>query len=284
MHIITGMHRSGTSFLAQAFDLLGADFGDSDRLFKADFWNQKGYFESIDVVDINNRLILGHKATVGYWLKAPETGLARVINSFTSRKWKYLLPPSVKRIEARSAVYDDQIRKLHEIYLGCYVKDPRFCLALDSWAARGPIESLVFSFRNPWAVAASIKKREGLPLMLGYQQWLYHVQNFWAQVPANQPVFLVDFDQFFDEATQGPAFERLARYMGHVDTSAQRDRMSQVLDIRLRHHDSSPAKMPKSIAQAYEALRRLQTSGGPDVIVPGEHRADISAIVPELAP
>lgn len=280
MHIVTGMHRSGTSFLAQAFHLLGANFGATDRLFSADFWNQKGYFESIDVVDINNRLILGHNATVDFWLTAPESGLARARNSFAARKWKYFFRPSVARIDARSSTYDGKIRELHEIYRGCYVKDPRFCLALGSWVSRGPVEGLVFSFRDPWAVAASIKRREGLPLVFGYQQWLYHVRNFWAQVPSNLPVFLVDFDQFFDMTTQGQAFERLARYMKHTDLPTQSARLMQALDIRLRHHKSAPGDMPKAVAQAYEALRSMEASGRNGVITPQEHETEIAAIAP----
>ena len=37
--LITGMHRSGTSFLVRALNLQGADLGDIDSLISTD-WNE----------------------------------------------------------------------------------------------------------------------------------------------------------------------------------------------------------------------------------------------------
>ena len=94
MNIITGMHRSGTSFLAQALNELGADFGDPEKLFPADNWNRNGYFESIPVIDINNKIILGPSANIKHWLNAPENPFLRMINNIQTMKWKYLYFPS----------------------------------------------------------------------------------------------------------------------------------------------------------------------------------------------
>ena len=39
------MHRSGTSLVAQMFAEAGADLGNVDSFYRADKWNQDGYFE-----------------------------------------------------------------------------------------------------------------------------------------------------------------------------------------------------------------------------------------------
>lgn len=280
MRIISGMHRSGTSFLAQAFTKLEADFGPPELLFPADFWNQNGYFENIEVVDINNQLILGGGTLVELWLKAPEHGLGRLLNSLKSRKWKYFLKPSVAGINRRAKGFEDGMDRLHETYRGIYVKDPRFCLTLGAWAARGPVEGIVLSFRNPWAVAASVHRREKLPMYFGYQQWLYHMRGFWSQVPCDVPVFLVDFDRFFDGDRQAGAFDRLIRYCGYQeDLEARREELIAALDLRLRHHDEPNRQMPHAITQAYAGLQHLYEACGSEGILPDAHPEELAAIL-----
>lgn len=267
MKIITGMHRSGTSFLAQALFRLGLDFGPQDLLFPADYWNQNGYFENLEVVDINNQLILGAGTPVELWLKAPEHGFDRVVNSLRSRKWKYFLKPTQSRIHGRSTKFSKRIDRLHHIYNGITVKDPRFCLTLKVWAEHGVIEDIVFSFRNPQAVASSVRRREKLPLVLGYQQWLYHIRGFWSQVDVDTPVFLVDFDRFFDARAQEEAFDRLIKYRQLPDAEVHRKALIDELDPRLRNHQSDLGNLPVDVATAYEALMFLYEACGPDGIL-----------------
>ncbi|MBW4710805.1 hypothetical protein KX928_23690 [Roseobacter sp. YSTF-M11] len=264
MDIVTGMHRSGTSFLSQALSRLGADFGPEELLFKADLWNQNGYFENIEVVDINNRMILGDRARIDYWLEAPESGVARALNSFAARKWKYFLFPPVPRINARATAYEAEITRLHDTYKDSFVKDPRFCLTLSSWLARGSVERLFFSFRNPAAVAGSLKQREGLPLAFGHRYWLYHIRGFIAQLPQDSDVSFVDFDAFFDAQTQRGAFERLAYLMGVPTGAPQFQDMVGAFDLRLRTQMASLEDSPAHVRHAYAALQALMAkSDGP---------------------
>ncbi len=62
MIVVTGMHRSGTSAIAQVLSSLGADFGNENILIPKDRWNERGYLESKPIVDLNNRMILGGNA------------------------------------------------------------------------------------------------------------------------------------------------------------------------------------------------------------------------------
>lgn len=51
--VILGMHRSGTSLVANLLQQAGFFVGRSEDLIRADRWNQKGYFEQWDVYRLN---------------------------------------------------------------------------------------------------------------------------------------------------------------------------------------------------------------------------------------
>ncbi|MEQ9434966.1 hypothetical protein [Hyphomonas sp.] len=257
MRIVTGMHRSGTSFVCQCLSALGADFGDPALLFPADKWNQAGYFENVELIDIDNKLILGKSAKIENWLNAPEGLLGRVINSFQSMKWKYFLFPGRDKIIQRSKHFTPEMKALARTYAGTYVKDPRFCLTLGAWVDVGAVESVVFSFRNPGAVAGSIRRREGLPRWFGHKYWIYHIQGFFADLPPETPLFVVDFDAFFLADQQAEAFARLRRFMGVPDSeTAERDLKGR-LELRLRTQADPIEKLPEREARVYAALVEL---------------------------
>lgn len=262
MYIVTGMHRSGTSFISQALHSLGADFGDPERLFPADVWNQSGYFENIDIININNKAILGEGAIIDYWLNAPEGAFPRVINSIRSQKWKYFLFPSISSIRRRAERYDTAIRALQVEYEGKFVKDPRFCLTLGAWAQRGAVEGLVFSFRSPWSVAGSVKRRERLPEVFGLRYWLYHIRGFVAQTPPETAVFLSDFDAFFDAERQTEEFSGVARYLDVSSGASAALALPETLNVKLKTQHAGPQSEPVQVAHAYEALLELHRGSG----------------------
>jgi hypothetical protein len=262
MKIVTGMHRSGTSFLSQALHHLGADFGPPDLLFPADHWNQNGYFENIEVVSLNNKIILGNNANIEYWLDAPEHGFKRTINSLRSRKWKYFLFPSRKGIAKRGARHFSSLRAVHDQYRNQYVKDPRFCLTLAAWKAAGPVNDIIFSFRNPTAVADSIWRRERLPRSFGYRYWLYHIENFFVSLDEDTPISLVNFDAFFSAETQESAFQRLVHFVDAKDLDGRVRSLSSILDVKLRTAVPLSQDAPRKVQAVYNALLLLMQEHG----------------------
>ena len=53
--IITGMHRSGTSFVAELFKSAGLHIG--ERLFPGDVGNPRGYFEDEDILTLQRTML-----------------------------------------------------------------------------------------------------------------------------------------------------------------------------------------------------------------------------------
>lgn len=279
MFVITGMHRSGTSFTAQVLHHLGADFGDPAILFPADKWNQSGYFENTEVIDVNNKAILGPNATIEHWLQAPGSRWARLINSLESAKWKYLLFPRPAAIARRARSSRGEIERIHQQFRGKYLKDPRFCLTLSTWAELGPIEGIMFSFRDPHSVAGSITRREGLPTWFGYRYWYYHVSQFISQCPTDVPTLFIDFDRFFDPESKADEFARMGGYMNSTDSERIKG-LESVLDIRLRTHKPRDKRYSPKIDRAYQGLRELWAAceGGKPLLLE-DHLRECEAIV-----
>ena len=82
--LVLGMHRSGTSALAGAFESMGYEVGPDDDVMPADIGNPEGYFELLSVVQANDDLLAHFD---GRWTARRSflrTGTAR--NS-PSRSW-----------------------------------------------------------------------------------------------------------------------------------------------------------------------------------------------------
>lgn len=151
--LITGMHRSGTSMLAEWVSHTGLSMGEGPR-FEVDSANPRGLFERRDVVDFNDRWlgVLG-----GSW-------------------WA---PPNVKEQTWRSVNGDELTAGRRELDLfrarfsGWFVKDPRLSLLLPLWD-RLALHTLpvVVSLRQPRDVAMSLHMRSGMTLRRGLALWL----------------------------------------------------------------------------------------------------------------
>ena len=207
MIIVTGMHRSGTSFVCQLMTALGIDFGDPQLFYASDGWNTRGYFEVRPIIDTNSGLITGLPRTAGR------------LTAFLS-KLIYLSMPSRQRITRREARYRSRMEELGTRFKA--VKDPRFCLTLNSWVKTVDVERVVICLREPRDTAQSLRKRERVPTSVAYRFWRYHMQSLLDVLPVRKSAF-VQFDQLCGPNAVNE-LQLLARFLG-IDTS----------DVQLRH-------------------------------------------------
>ncbi len=131
--VITGMHRSGTSFVASALEAAGLPVG--ERLLTDFPGNPRGHFEDLDFVTLHEDALAA----------LPE-------GSFVTS-------------DAPLALAADQRARLAALVAarsalpawGC--KDPRTTLFLDDWQRLLPRPRWVFVYRHPLEVLASILRR-----------------------------------------------------------------------------------------------------------------------------
>jgi hypothetical protein len=148
------MHRSGTSALAGSLAGLGLCFGPESSLLPANSDNPRGYFESRSLVDISDWLL--NEQGAAWW-----------------RPGRF--DPSRTEQGSRAAAIDAYRDGLYQIGQGSRaVKDPRLCLTLEVLLPAFRRPSVVVIWREPQAVAASLKKRDGFPVHFGLALWEYY--------------------------------------------------------------------------------------------------------------
>lgn len=237
--VVTGVHRSGTSAVSMTLEALGLDFGDHAAFYGADQWNQRGYFERTDVIDLNSRLLTGFPRTQGR------------ISALLSQM-VYLLPPSPRTVHRRACEIGDEIAQLATELDGIAVKDPRFCLTMNAW--RPFVASCIVCLRHPSAVAQSLRRRQRIPLPLGFRFWDHHAAALLA-APIDNILYL-DFDALGGRSSR-PELARLLDFLGldvELDDALEvfRDRFAP----ELRHFTTGETgDMPGPTRELWDALQ-----------------------------
>ncbi len=159
--IITGMHRSGTSFVAELFQSAGLHIG--ERLFPGDAGNPRGYFEDDAFLSLQREMLA--KACppgVPGW---PDWGWTKT-EALDEPSWE-AYGPAMQALAASRAEHRPW-----------GWKDPRTSLLLEPWLRVLPGVRCVFVVREPWKVAASVRR---LPAEIfqtrpdvGVRVWMYY--------------------------------------------------------------------------------------------------------------
>ena len=190
MKIVAGMHRSGTSLLANFLHEAGGDLGDHETFYPADRWNAGGYFEQEEIINVNLNLIHGPFG-----------------------KFAYLALPSNKAILKRGRKNSHKLRGLLEKYNGKIVKENRFCLTLPAWRDAGlKVTGVVICIRNPRDVVQSIWERNRVPCFVGFQLWLKHINRLLDNT-ADVPRCYFSYESALNQHTSINEFTNVLRFL-----------------------------------------------------------------------
>lgn len=170
--IITGMHRSGTSFVAELFKSAGLYIG--ERLYPGDTGNPRGYFEDEDILALQRTMVAN--ACPPDELGWPDWG-------WTASE---VLDESVWSADEPAMRALVKEREKHKVWGW---KDPRTTLLLDAWLRVLPDARFLFVVREPWKVTASVQR---LPAELFGQRpevavrvWLFYNRRLLAFTKAH---------------------------------------------------------------------------------------------------
>src|SRR5580693_690775 len=177
--VVTGMHRSGTSFLASLLHRSGCWMGEA--WLPADAHNRHGYFEDLDFLNLNRRMLAatvpadrpGH-ADWGWTEDMDASGVdAGRLDSFVAEADALV---ARRRLRTASAEHTGGAGP------GCWGwKDPRTSVLLDFWDVRLPEARYVFVYRSPWDVADSIQ-RLGAAVFLRDPEFAYRIWHHYNRV------------------------------------------------------------------------------------------------------
>ena len=249
--LVAGMHRTGTSATARVVNLLGADIA-SNLVAAIPGDNDRGFWESHTTYELHDRLFAALDSAwhdpfplPGGWR---ETDAAR---------------------EAKRAIRDHIVKEFTDSRM-FVVKDPRMTRVLPLWLEAldelsiEPI--IVIPFRNPIEVAASLERRDGLPLaqsLLGYIQGNLEVER---ASRGRRRVF-----QLYDDLVSDwrPFAEKLAT-IGGPDAKALGPAIAGEIDSflsadlkRQRASRASLASVPEgaTLAAMYDQMIRAAATG-----------------------
>lgn len=153
--VVLGPHRSGTSAMCALMEHAGINYGNG--LINPSFDNKRGFWEKIDVIQLNELLLrLCNTSWDDYSFSSEDKPLSN---------------------NAREVVkaLSDLLRKYIDLEGVTGIKDPRISLLLPIWknifSDLGVEPTYIIVLRDPREVAKSLLKRNGIELKKGYLLW-----------------------------------------------------------------------------------------------------------------
>jgi hypothetical protein len=237
--LVLGMHRSGTSAFTRILSLLGLDL--PSGLMPATLENQKGYWESIELMELHDHALASCGSWWGDWRSIPQDWFG----SDECRRFSDRLIGIVRRDFANSVMF--------------VVKDPRICRLAPLWLqtlAQLHIEPLaIITVRHPAEVAASLAVRDGFDPLMSRLLWLRHVLDA-ERYTRGITRSIVTFDALMSNwrSTVNKIREDLQIEWPVPPTSATAA-IEEFLSPSDRHHSAlSNSALPPWVASAYEGL------------------------------
>lgn len=246
---VWGMHRSGTSLLAAAMRVFGAEL--TGKSIEPDRYNPKGYFENTDLMRLNDAMLaeLGQK-----WHSLAAIGPEQ-----------YAVLEGAGYVDQAIAFLKAEAAKAPLVLL----KDPRLCRVGAIWRqafARLDITPwCVVPWRDPLAVASSLRVRSqnvkypspAADLRYGLLLWLTYTQGAMVYT-SGCPRILINYDQFL--RTPAATMEKAAAVFGlPINEQALEEFCLEFVDVNLNHNaETLPGvTMPQ---QVRELVARLEES------------------------
>lgn len=236
-----GMHRSGTSALARVLNLLDFHLGDS--LLGAREGNASGHWEPIPVIEINERVL---------------AALGRTWSDLRQMQTDWL-----QNAEVRALLPEASLLLAHD-YMPrdrWSIKDPRISRLLPFWLQAMSQESArcsaVISVRHPWEVAASLNRRDGIPLSQGLLLWWQHTSEALTNSRGLSRV-IVSYSRLMRDwvGEVKRVFSAIGIALPTGADMPAAEEIARFLDQGARHeiHDSSKHRVPAVLQEFYDAL------------------------------
>jgi hypothetical protein len=203
--------------------------------------NQKGYWESIELMELHDQALASCGSWWGDWRSIPQDWFG----SDECRRFSDRLIGIVRRDFANSVMF--------------VVKDPRICRLAPLWLqtlAQLHIEPLaIITVRHPAEVAASLAVRDGFDPLMSKLLWLRHVLDA-ERHTRGITRSIVTFDALMSNwrSTVNKILEDLQIEWPVPPTSATAA-IEEFLSPSDRHHSAlSNSALPPWVASAYEGL------------------------------
>lgn len=244
---VLGMHRSGTSLVTKALNVVGAQLGSS--LIPPAEDNPKGFFEDEDCFRLNEAILKQLNLRWDIPVLLSEQDLSDQILKPFIKDAAYLLKTRLQTTDVFA------------------LKDPRLCLLAPVWTTAARQADLQTSFvvtvRHPLDVAHSLWKRNQFDYQKGLDLWLSHYYSLTDFLIKGQSKRIVtSYENMLSQPDK--ELERLTRFVGNnVKTNNRQhsieDFAINFVDSGLAHSHTESAEIdePIVLAQQHNELYEL---------------------------
>jgi hypothetical protein len=245
--LVLGCHRSGTSPITRSLRCLGVELGAMAEWTGDD--NVHGFWEHIGVLGTDEAIL----ARIGRTWDDPEP-------------WGTLLE-NFLRYGAKAPRLADQARAGLAADLAAHplfgIKDPRLCRLLPFWrpvlTSLGCQVSVVLVVRHPSEVAASLMRRNSMPLEQALALWLKHTRR--ARLDADPKWATVTVDAGMMMGAPVWSIKRMGEALGlSVDPAARREFVEDFLDRGRWHRAAPEIELPTDVAFEWEMAKTRATT------------------------
>lgn len=259
--VVLGMHRSGTSVLMGVLSMLGVELG--LNLMAPTEGNPRGYFENQSICELNDEILEKLNASWDniFWLQKEWLNHEYVIRA---------------KIKARELI-EREFRGNNIIG----IKDPRICILFPFWS--NIFEELninpfyVISVRNPFEVAASLQRREGVSIQKGiilwmnYMMYAEHYTRSFSRVFSSFDRLISNVEESIDHIMKGLNIDFLKEYEDVII------KVKRFIHSGLRHHECRGIERNNPLMDlVYEYYLQLErASHGDDLDKGSLHRLDL---------
>lgn len=214
INCITGMHRSGTSMVARMLNLCGLYMGPPEEFMKPRPDNPKGFGENRRFVALNEDILV---QMGGDWDCPPDL----------SEGWES--KPELGHFRQRA---EELIKSFcgHEPWGW---KDPRNCLTLPFWKSLLTDMKVIICIRNPYEVAESLMRRNGISRTLALKLWFTYNHRILAFTEPHERI-ITHYDSYF--INPEAELNRILSFIGLNATSGMIERACNEVSFYLRHH------------------------------------------------
>jgi hypothetical protein len=196
--LVIGMHRSGTSLIANLLTKASVFMGDSDNFLPPNFDNRFGFYENKNFLKINEGILSK------FDVKWNTTKELRFDQQVDLSKEKDIAKKFIENISAE-----------HNILA---FKDPRATITLPFWKdILGKNLKIIFVKRNPLEIAESLEKRNSFSKKKSLDLWESYILNGLQNIK-EEDVLFVEYADILENPF--PNFVRMLKYL-NIDYSKE---------------------------------------------------------------
>lgn len=235
---VLGMHRSGTSALTGMLSMLDVYLADTTQ---ADNNNKKGYYENTKIQELNDVLLASIDSS---WDDV-------FFNTDDLDSLNGDLNP------LKNIIKDDF--KYSKVFA---IKDPRVCFLFPVWEKAlkemNVNIKIIIPYRNPFEVANSLRKRDGLSIEKGMLLWMYHflLAEFFSR--QYERVF-ISFDDLINNTSIviDEIYNNLEIDLKYL-YSKNKDKVTEFLEPDLKNHNVSIENLSKNTPGIIKSILDLK--------------------------